>query len=163
MPRTSKDSTGPQRRQRSSHQPSLPGYIGGLRRSRRCRWHSYWSLWCRLHATQTRLRYYNVPIPRRPAMRATDLGPPLTKALCCISAFDTPPRAVPKLTPICSCGLSAEYSKPLSARASLTEATANCAYRSNRFNRCGEKYSSGFQSSTSAELVALNTDGSNLE
>src|ERR1700757_643681 len=39
----------------------------------------------------------------------TDLGPLLTKALCCISAFETPPSAVPKLTPTRSCGLSAEY------------------------------------------------------
>jgi hypothetical protein len=92
----------------------------------------------------------------------TDLDPPLTKALCCTSAFETPPSAVPKLTPTRSCGLSAEYSNPLSRRASLTEATANWAYRSNRFNRCGGKYSSGFQSSTSAALVALKIEGSNL-
>ena len=52
-------------------------------------------------------------------------GAEFWRALCCISAFETPPSAVPKLTPIRSCGLSAEHSKPLSARASLTEATAN--------------------------------------
>src|SRR6516164_8356936 len=97
------------------------------------------------------------------SMWLTDLGPPPTKALCWIPAFETPPSAVPKLTPILSWGLSAEYSRPLSSRASLAEATANWAYLSNRFNRCGEKYSSGFQSSTSAELVALKTDGSNPE
>src|SRR6266404_1568838 len=91
------------------------------------------------------------------------MGPLSTKALCCTSAFETPPSAVPKLTPTRSCGLSTEYSNPLSRRASLAEATANWAYRSNRFNRCGRKYSSGFQSSTSAALVALKIEGSNLE
>jgi len=93
------------------------------------------------------LRHYNERIRRRPATRAFGeliLGPLLTKALCCTSAFETPPSAVPKLTRTRSCGLSAEYSNPLSRRASWAEATANWAYRSNRFNRCGGKYSSGF-------------------
>ena len=166
MPRTSKDSRAPQRRQRSSHQPSLPGYIGGLRRSRGFRWHSYLSLWCRLPRNPNSIAILQCADPPKTcnaSMWLTDLGPPPTKALCWISAFETPPSAVPKLTPILSWGLSAEYSRPLSSRASLAEATANWAYLSNRFNRCGEKYSSGFQSSTSAELVDLNTDGSNPE
>ena len=40
-----------------------------------------------------------------------------------------------KLTPTRFCGVSGEYSNPLSSSASLTDATENCAYRSNRFKR----------------------------
>src|SRR5262245_39251151 len=80
----------------------------------------------------------------------------------CSSALQTPPSAVPKLTPMRACGFSLEHSSPASSKASLADATANCAYRSSRFRRCGEKNSSGCQSRISPATRTPNALASKL-
>ena len=93
----------------------------------------------------------------------TPRAPFFKNRMYCSSALQTPPSAVPKLTPIWSCGFSREHSSPASSKASLADATANCAYRSSRFRRCGEKNSSAFQSRISPATRTPNALTSKLQ
>src|SRR2546423_4131228 len=93
----------------------------------------------------------------------TPRAPFFKNRMYCSSALQPPPRAVPKLTPMRSCGFSREHSSPASSNASLADATANCAYRSSRFRRCGAKNSSAFQSRISPATRTPNPLASKLE